>query len=537
MIDSMDLFMGRRNNVREQEFHLCREPWICVMENNYHIKKVSLEEAILNADQYRSLAGETESQNIAILRLLLAVLHSVFSRKDENGELENIDSPKEARRRWKALWEKGKFPEKPIREYFFKWENRFWLFHPEYPFYQVPGIHGTDNPAKKMNGALVESSNKIQLFSMRSGSKKNELNYDEAARWLVYLQAFDDTAAKPSPKRCLVGSIGIVAAKGESLFETLMLNFALLKDGQELWEEAKPSWEREHPSSETLKEIPVPDNQAELLTMQCRRVLLHREEQVVTGYTEAAGEYIDSESAFAEQMTFWNVKQKGKDVEKYVPKMHDSSRQMWRDFSVLLGSSARKPGIVSWIAMLQSKKVFPKDRFIKFNIVGVEYGSMTCGVVDEFSDSLEFHSSILDELGKKWQNNIMTEIERCDRLALIVGRLGRDLEKAIGGDGSSAEKRTKEQAYYRLDIPFRQWLLQVDPEQNLEKQKEYRMEWRKISSTIIRNLGRELVDQVGSVAIVGRTIKEKIKKKDIEWHYSAPEAFNYFLYQLSQCDK
>ncbi len=524
--------------MREREFHLCREPWVCVMEKNYHIKKVTLDEAILHADQYRGLAGETESQNIAMLRLLLAVLHTVFSRKNEKGELEKIDSVKEALRRWKAIWEKGSFPEEPIRDYFARWADRFWLFDPEHPFYQVPGIQGTDAPAKKMNGALVESSNKIQLFSMRSGSKKEKLNYDEAARWLVYLQAFDDTAAKkPSPKLCLVGSIGIVAAKGDSLFETLMLNLILLKDGQELWEEEKPSWEREKPVSEKLKEVPIPDNQAELLSLQCRRVLLHREDGMVTGYTDAAGEYIEKESAFAEQMTFWNVKKGGKGVEQYFPRQHDSSRQMWRDFSVLLGSSSRKPGIVSWITMLQSKRLLPKERFITFQIVGVEYGSMTCGVVDEFSDSLEFHASILDDLGKNWRKKIINEIERCDRLALIVGRLGRSLDKAVGGDGRSAEKRTKEQAYYRMDLPFRQWLLQVQPEQNTEEQHRYRMKWRNTSSTIIRNLGKELVDQAGSIAVVGRTVKEKINKRETEWHYSAPEAFNYFLYQLRKCDK
>lgn len=523
--------------MREREFHLCREPWVCVMEQNYHIKKVTLEEVFFYAEKYRSLAGETESQNFAILRFLLAILHTVFSRKNENGELVKIDSAKEARRRWKAIWEKGRFPEDPIRDYFAAWEDRFWLFDPEYPFYQVPGIQGTNNPAKKMNGALVESGNekRIQLFSMRSGRKKNELNYDEAARWLVYLQAFDDTAAKkPSPKLCLVGSIGIVAAKGNSLFETLMLNLTLLKDGQELWGEEKPSWERDEPSSEKLKEVPIPDNQAELLSLQCRRILLHREDDLVIGYTETAGEYIERESAFAEQMTFWNVKKGGKDIEQYFPRRHDSSRQMWRDFSVLLGAGGRMPGVVSWVAMLQSKKIFPKDRFVTFKIVGVEYGNRTCGVVDEYSDSLEIHASILDDLGQKWKNIVMNEIEFCDRMAVIVGRLGRDLDKASGGNGTGAEKRTKEQAYYRLDLPFRQWLLQVDPEQNLEEEKKYRMEWRKISRTIIINLGKELVDQAGKSAIVGRVSKEKINKKEIERHYSVPEAFNYFLYQINK---
>lgn len=529
----------------EREFHLCKEPWVCVMEKDYHMKKVTLDEAILHAEQYRDLAGETQSQNVAILRFLLAILHTVFSRQNERGEEEKIDSVKEARRRWKTIWDKGSFPEKPIQDYFSKWEDRFWLFHPEYPFYQVPGIQGTENPAKKMNGALVESNNKnrgekekIQLFSMRNGRKKNELNYDEAARWLVYLQAFDDTAAKkPSPKLCLTGSIGIVTVKGDSLFETLMLNLTLLQDGLELWGEAKPSWERAKPSAVKLEELPIPDNQAELLSMQCRRVLLQREDGVVTSYVEAAGEYIEKESAFAEQMTFWNMRKKGKEVVQYFPRQHDSSRQMWRDFSVLLGSGGRVPGVVSWVKMLQNKRIFPKGRFIQFKIVGVKYGNMTCGVVDEFSDSLEFHSSILDDLGQKWQKLITNEIERCDQLARIAGRLGKDLEKAVGGDGISAEMRTKEQAYYRLDLPFRQWLLQIDPEQNLEIQNQYIQDWRTTSGTIIKNLGKELVNHSGGAAIAGRTVKEKIKNKEVERHYSAPEAFNHFLYQLGQCDK
>ena len=230
--------------------------------------------------------------------------------------MEKIDSAKEAFKRWKAIWDRGSFPEKPVQDYFSKWENRFWLFDSQYPFYQVPEIQGTENPVKKMNGEVVESNNKIQLFSMRSGKEKNELRYDEAARWLIYLQAFDDTAAKkPSPKLCLVGSIGIITVKGDSLFETLMLNLTLLKDGQELWGEAKPSWERKKPSTQKLEEIPIPDNQAELLSLQCRRILLHREGDIVVGYTEAAGEYIEKESAFVEQMTFWSLKKKGKDID------------------------------------------------------------------------------------------------------------------------------------------------------------------------------------------------------------------------------
>ena len=100
----------------------------------------------------------------------------------------------------------------------------------------------------------------------------------------------------------------------------------------------------------------------------------------------------------------------------------------------------------------------------------------------------------------------------------------------------SAGNRAKEQADYRLAIPFRQCLGNICPEQNLEEQKAYRVSWRRTSADIIRNLGRELVNQAGNAAIVGRYVKEKIKNKETEHHYSAPEAFNYFLNQIRKLD-
>ena len=153
--------------MEEREFHLCRESWIYVMEQDYQVKEVTLIDALVNADKYRGLAGETETQNIAIIRFLLAVLHTVFSRQNEKGEKVPIDTKEEALRRWGAMWEMGCFPRKLIEEYFAQWEDRFWLFDYKYPFYQVPGIEGTNNPAKKMNGAIVESSNKIQLSQLK----------------------------------------------------------------------------------------------------------------------------------------------------------------------------------------------------------------------------------------------------------------------------------------------------------------------------------------------------------------------------------
>ena len=109
---------------------------------------------------------------------------------------------------------------------------------------------------------------------------------------------------KPSPKLSWLGSIGLIEAKGETLFETLMLNLVLWKDGTERWEDGIPSWEEDLPK-EKLREIATPGNPSTLLTVQCRRALLQKEGQWVTSYVEAAGDYFPRENAFCEQMTLW----------------------------------------------------------------------------------------------------------------------------------------------------------------------------------------------------------------------------------------
>ncbi len=55
-----------------------------------------------------------------------------------------------------------------------------------------------------------------------------------------------------------------------------MLNLTLLRDSRECWGESKPCWELEAPKSAERTEICCPDNPAQLLTLQSRRLLLHR---------------------------------------------------------------------------------------------------------------------------------------------------------------------------------------------------------------------------------------------------------------------
>lgn len=58
------------------EFNLLREPWVRVRTQDGTIRTVSLTDALLHAHAYVDLAGEMPTQDAAMLRLLLAVLHA-----------------------------------------------------------------------------------------------------------------------------------------------------------------------------------------------------------------------------------------------------------------------------------------------------------------------------------------------------------------------------------------------------------------------------------------------------------------------------
>lgn len=521
----------------EKEFNLIHEPWIMVMGKEGKTREVSLTELYENAHTYRCLAGELPTQDIAILRLLLAVLHAVFARYDEHGNYSPLEMPGAALDRWKLLWEKGAFPTPVLQKYLSHYEDKFYLFHPVHPFYQIPEIgRATTYTAAKLNGELSESSNKIRLFPQRAGDSKQALRYPEAARWLLHVNGYDDTASKPtkkglpSPGAGWLGKLGIIAAMGNNLFETLLLNLVLLKDGgDELWGAENPLWESEGVKRDERTEVVMPDNLSQLYTLQSRRLSLKREGELVIGYDLVGGDFFPKENALFEQMTMWrNAAKRETDPPEYTPRRHDPARQMWRDFSVLLGYGRRhhSPGLIQWLSRLASEQIIPRTHY-QFQTVSVKYGDKDFFVDDVFSDNLDFSVELLTKLGDSWVQRIIEEIEMTDKLVFQVAQLAQNLAKASGDSNGDAPKNSaKEQAYYRVDQPFRQWLAGIEPKKDEDKKDELCNEWWNQAQSLIRQLGRELISQAGPQAFSGRILTDQ---RNRELRYTAPEAYNRFL--------
>lgn len=548
--------------MEQMEFNLLDEPWIRVMTEDCTVVERSLMQVLLNSHQYQRLAGELPTQDVALLRLLLAILQTVFYRVDPEGEDDPIEDRAAAIRRWQALWNAGRFPVQPIRTYLETWKDRFWLFHPEHPFYQVPAAAvGTKFKASKLNGELSESAHKMRLFPLRDGEEKETLSYAEAARWLVTLIGFDDSASTKKETGTGTGWLGDrvnVYAIGENLFETLILNLVFLKDGKYVWAENIPAWEQPTMTTAKKREIPLPDNQAELLTLQSRRLILSREENRVTGFSSTGGDFFGKEgriNVFSEQMTLWRAGKTPKNaVPQFVPASVDPWRQMWRDFEVILGrrEDTHIPGGVAWLTELRRKNVIPR-KYVHIASVGVTYDSKKGSIADIISDHLDFQMSLLDAAGELWIVLVGGEIHLIDKVARALGALAEGLYLAQGGQLDGAGKKARQSQrdegmrllYAAVDLPFREWLAHIGAQhgddENTRAQEQQR--WRSIVFRIADNLGREMVRDAGTAAFTGRWIVNKMAETNGRFFtktngerksvfYSSPTEYNLYLNNL-----
>ena len=525
--------------MKDIEFNLIDEPWIKAAKQDSTVEELSIKDVLIGAHEYKSLAGEMAAQDIAILRFLCALVHTVISKTDINGNNAPVEDEDESIERWKSVWDLGHFPEKAMRDYLEKWKDRFWLFHPDRPFYQVPKAKdGTENTVAKLNGAVSESNNKARLFSSVSGKGKEEMSYSEGARWLLFLNGFDDCAAKQKDKSdgsrgstvAWLGKLGLIYSIGNNLFETIMLNMPMItgEDG-DLWENDVPTWEPDEARSRERDTIAMPDNLAALYTLQSRRILLKREGDSVVGYSLLGGDAFDEINALNEPMTLWRFEE-DKDTKRisYRPKLHDRDRYIWRDFASLTAYelNGRRPGIVGWCDYLRKKRIVPKKRILVFGVVCVRYdSSQSSSITDCFFDNVLFHQNLLSDSGKDWREEIENQINKIENEAKHIGVLVSNLIKAEGLDSKKYKSKVetaKEEFFSEIDLIFREWLMKLDADHDIEERNKLAIELESSVRDCALRVGRELVDQTSESGFIGRTIEKK--------HYSSPEAYRWFKY-------
>lgn len=522
----------------EKEFNLLEEPWIKVIKPTLEIKEVSLTDAIIYAHEYTQLSGEMPTQDIAILRLLLSVVQTVFYRYNIDGEYDELSKDNDSDcedvlERWQDYWNLQKFPEQIIKKYLKKVYERFWLFHPNTPFWQVSDLqYGTDYGVECMLGNIKESNNPATKhhFSVIDGDEINKLHNAEIARWLINLNAFavNIKADKKASGTTLpvgtgrLGQLGIVMVNGKNLFEILMLNLCPLKNGTELWNEPKPIWEQDIRLEQGVK-ISQPDNLPELYTIQSRRIMLLRDEKRnVTGFRAIGGDFYSVEDDFNEPMTLWCEgkpdKKTGKKI--YKPKTHNPNVYAWREFPTLLSNNYEHiPGIIQWMKLLCNEEIIETETLITFRMIGIVYGDgMSYTYGDCINDSVVLSAGLLNDLGKEWISLISDEVDKCQLVVIkAISYFSEDICKLIYGVSEKkvlkrhkehVKDRLEKQYYFCIDGEFREWLSSIKPP--LGNREEKLKEWEKKSYFCARRVIEDYIATLNTNIYVYRDDDKEI---------------------------
>ena len=556
-------------------FNLLSEPWIRVVtDSKGKMQEVSMLELFENAQKYLRLAGETEAQNFAMLRLLLAVLHTVFSRLDVNGKpyagvnlderfkpiSEKISSGhddyyRDLETTWYSLWELGAFPD-IVRDYLQKWTDHFYLFDEEFPFYQVsaqdlvelkPQNFKKDNFAgKNLNRNISESGNKVALFSPKYANHGNKSKLTEAqiARWLVALQGYIGVSDKAffanttDTAKGWLYNLGGLYVEGESLFESLMLNFIPIHEeslGLDYIPQQHPCWELSGVDFVNRRfASKIVDNLAELYTVWGRAAFIDPHTDVFKPFSMGIIKLpeLNLQDAFIEPMTLWRWNDKGAYKGSYTPSNHIPNQALWRSFNViaLKGEKYHRPGIMLWIEHIEDRISLP---VITLQSVGLVEHSIKASKIpiDDISDYLQIADQLLfDQDTERWTIRIDAEVQLIKKLIeWHLKSFANHLNTIRNSKNAGFVDGVVQKAYFAIDQPFRNWLVSIDPTDSPE---EKIRDWRGQLFAVLKDQADELVKNASKRDYLGRVIKKKESDQGKELNIAI--AYSYFMHHLKK---
>ena len=105
---------------------------------------------------------------------------------------------------------------------------------------------------------------------------------------------------------------------------------------------------------------------------------------------------------------------------------------------------------------------------------------------------------------------------------------------AAGGGEKTAPEDVKQRFYFQIDQLFRDWFKSIEPSWKGEEEINCIRQWQEKAQQVARTLGIQLVLEAGASAFAGHTLKKKIGKKEVKQYYSAPKAFNDFLWKIKR---
>ncbi|WP_159025059.1 type I-E CRISPR-associated protein Cse1/CasA [Streptomyces sp. MUSC 125] len=514
-------------------FNLASEPWVPVQRLDGSVAELSLREIFANADALRGIVGDVPTQEPALLRLLLAVLHDAL---DGPADLED----------WEKLWE-SPAPFAAALEYLDRHAHLFELFDEDRPFFQSAGLQTAKNEVAPLGRIVADVPAGSALFSMRR-PHVDQLTFAEASRWLLHAHAFDTSGIKPAMKGDegrskagkvyplgvgALGHLGGVFAEGATLRETLLLNLIAFEEayaGSELAEqigEDRPVWRRDEPYGPGPRGERAggtePLGLRDLYTWQTRRIRLCAEQGAVTGVVLGYGDpLVQSAPWRLEPMSGWRrspaqEKKQGRAL-VYTPSRHDPEKSAWRGLGALLPSRAQagetggrgeppvrlRAGITRWYTRVITESEINPGKLVRLRLVGMAYGTQQ-SVIDEIvDDSVVLPVVTLHETNPVYGGAAVDAVSDAELAVEALGHLAGNLARAAGvGRPDAADSAARHLGYAALDGPYRAWLRGLARQPDLQAA---RQEWRETVRRHVLRLARQEIRSTGPAACDGRVI-------------------------------
>lgn len=510
----------------DPSFDLTRRPWLPVRMRDGTEDELSLREVIERAGEIQRLVGDIPTQEFALLRLLLAIVHDAVQGP------EDLDD-------WQKLWDGG-LPVDTINAYLDEHQHRFDLLHPTQPFYQCATLE-IAGAAGSLDRIVADVPNGVPFFTMRARGA-SRLSFAEAARWLVHAHAFDTsgikTAAKGDPRAkngkvyplgvAWAGNLGGVFVEGDTLRETLLLNLiAFDTDNLRMDPDSDlPAWR--HPplgpgQMDAIELSRRPLGVRDLYTWQSRRVRLTYDADGVTGVILGYGDPLSPHNKhLQEPMTAWRrspaqEKKLGKGT-VYLPREHDPSRSAWRGLGALIAGRAPggeqrgeaaafvRPRILDWTARLGVEGGLDPDYLIRARLIGAVYGTQQSVIDEVIDDAVEMRLVLLHDADRGLGQEAIDAVGDAEDAVTALGDLAADLARAAGAEPEPARDGARHRGFATLDGPFRDWLAGLRPD---DAPRQARAAWQRKAHHILRELGDEVLRDAGDAAWEGRVIQTK----------------------------
>jgi len=347
---------------QEFSFNLVDEVWLPCIGLDGKAKTLSLQQALTQAHQLQTLAGDSPPQSAALHRLLLAILHQVFGPEDD--------------KKWADLWQAEQFEANELNDYLDKWHHRFDLFDTERPFYQAPDKRVKSKSVISLSHDRAAGNN-ATLFDHHTEQEGEILTPAQAARALITAQAFGLAGLAGIKGKtftdgtCASGIIFLV--EGDNLKQTLLLNMVMYPPDDDIFthtEDDKPAWEMENPF-EPERNIPL--GYLDYLTWQNRRILLEPEKiggnVVVRSMTMGPALRVDPN-------TLDTMKHYRKDEKLGALSTNFSENKiLWRDSATFLSfqdsDPLRTPKTFDWLRYLVEEGHLERQRIFRSIALGM----------------------------------------------------------------------------------------------------------------------------------------------------------------------